>query len=162
MSATFIWVCPQCNSSWSDDVSPGQCDSDHPPRDLVKHHGSPRSEVVARPVPSLVETEEGEYDFGFGCPAPTLPSFDEVMRMSYERGLSESELHKLSTAPRGGDMELVQRTIRVLVDKLGGKVDLDDMELIYIINGDDRPVPVIERENTQWGGRFILRTEGGK
>lgn len=215
MSEGFLWVCPQCGTSFTDkafDDFNGQCKNGHALRDLVKHHNllpawrckacgrgfsepeyniydgkcsfhkntdlepiAPKESVIA-PMPPVVavETEEGEYDFGFGRPAPPpTPTVMPIPRDSYvsfddvgglrDQGLKESEPHQLSLGGTyGSEMEIVQRTIRVLVDKLGGKVELSGMEVIYIMQADDSPVPVIERETSTWGGRIILRTEGGK
>ncbi|MFD5451687.1 MULTISPECIES: hypothetical protein [Streptomyces] len=156
----------------------GQCSTGHPPRDLSKFHPEPRlpedplnipyekpyewMEHAKKPIKpievppelAVVETDEGEYDFGFGRPAPKVVPPEPDPAETAQR--IKEAMYGVVPPDEAG---LMARTIYVLIQKLGEKVPLDFTEMRYIIDGTDRPVPEIAREETVMGSQFYIHTK---
>jgi hypothetical protein len=103
------------------------------------------------PSPGPIETEEGEYDFGFGRPAPKVTPASPISASVVSEGVFGL------ASPN--EQEIMARVIRVLADKMGGRVELNYMEVVYILQSGDKPVPHIEREDSPMGSRLTLHIE---
>jgi hypothetical protein len=178
-----VWMCPQCGTTWSDEARGrlgNKCDLGHEPRSLVCHHPKLDVDILLdlapkvsgdgipekikrlrkdyevpkelRDPPPVVETDEGEYDFGFGRPAVSAAEDGEWQQL-YGGRLQKPVSEVMN------EVDLMARTIRVLLDKMGGNVDLNPSEVMYIMMSRNKPIPNISREQTTWGGRVILRIE---
>lgn len=172
----YQWICPQCSRSHTDEevhLYGGTCRT-HRRRQLVKSHFEystvvpPELDCALHPERQAQEeskvasTDEGDYDFGFDRPAPKVkPSAQPSTAPSDAEWEQLYGMRLQNSVPEVMDEEgAMGRLVKVLIDRLGGRVALNWHEIAYVVMTDLRPMPVIEKDEAT--GRVYVHTESGE